>query len=108
MLRGFQVYSYLNIEKYQNKKFDLYVIDGPWGSSKYSRYDIVNIVKGIDEKEEFIIIMDDRDRIGEKQTVNDLLAVFKQRKISVYLLTYKGEKEVAIFATSKYKHAISL
>ncbi|UOX34021.1 hypothetical protein LXD69_00565 [Flavobacterium sediminilitoris] len=107
-IKGFNVNSYSNIEKYCNQKFDLYIVDGPFGSIKYSRYDIVKMVKNFDVRDEFIIIMDDYDRKGEKETTVDLLELFKEKKIPVHISVYEGKKSVAIISTNKYKYTSSM
>lgn len=107
-VKGNQVKSYSNIEKFCNQKFDLYIVDGPFGSLKYSRYDIVKLVKNLSIEDEFIIIMDDYDRMGEKETTNDLLELFKNKKIPIHMSVYEGKKSVAIISTNKYKYTTSM
>lgn len=107
-VKGFKVNSYSAIEKYSNQKFDLYIVDGPFGSIRYSRYDIVNIVKNLQVGDEFIIIIDDYDRIGEKETTKDLVSMFNEKKIPTYFSVYEGKKSVAILATEKYRYTNSL
>ena len=42
-VKSFSVNVYDGIDKYTKNKFDLYVVDGPFGSEHYSRYDIVKL-----------------------------------------------------------------
>jgi hypothetical protein len=107
-VNGFKVNSYSTVEKYVNQKFDLYIVDGPFGSVKYSRYDIVHVLKNIQLGDEFIIIMDDYDRMGEKETTKDLISMFDEKKIPTYVSVYEGKKSVAIIATEKYRYTNSL
>lgn len=107
-VNGFKVNSYSNVEKYFNQKFDLYIVDGPFGSIKYSRYDIVHILKNTQLGDEFIIIMDDYNRMGEKETTKDLIAMLNEKKIPTYVSIYEGKKSVAIIATEKYRYTNSL
>lgn len=51
-----------------DQKFDLISIDGSWGSEELSRIDIVNHFSEI-LKEDFAIILDDYDRIGEQKLI---------------------------------------
>jgi hypothetical protein len=60
------------LEKTQNfesvvigKKFDLFSIDGPWGSDEYSRIDMIRYIPEI-LCEDFVIMVDDYERLGEK------------------------------------------
>lgn len=107
-VNGVETMGYENIRETIQGKFDLYVIDGPIGSKHYSRYDIVELAKAFTEDDDFIIIMDDYNRLGEQETVSDLLLVFKENNISVHTAVYKGSKSVMVIATDKYKYLSSL
>lgn len=107
-IKGMQTNAYQNLDKAITKKFDLYIIDGPVGSLFYSRYDILNIAKDFVPDDHFIILFDDYDRAGEKQTVVDLLKLFSQNKIKTLHYNYTGNKSVMVIATEKYKYATSL
>jgi len=39
--KGYQTITYQNFDQIVNKKFDLYLVDGPTGTGNYSRYDLV-------------------------------------------------------------------
>jgi len=102
------VNSYSGLKEFINqKKFDLYIIDGPFGSKHYSRYDIVELAKGFAKNDEFIIIIDDYQRIGEKETVHELLKLFKEKDITTYWGEYSGNKTVGVLGTKKYKNVKS-
>ena len=100
--------GYKDIENFITRKYDLYCIDGPFGSEEFSRYDIVNIATKFNKDDEFIIIFDDYDRCGEKMTVVDLLDVLKSKNMLFYTGIYSGEKEVFVIGTQKYKYVTSL
>jgi len=100
--------GYENIENTITSAFDLYLIDGPFGSSNYSRFDIFTLVQKLSNKDEFIILIDDYDRHGEKQTVNELLKMFKNKEMNVFTATYTGMKDVIVIGTEKYKYITSL
>ena len=103
-VKGFQVNSYKGIEKYTSDQYyDLYVVDGPFGSDRYSRYDIVNIARNFKKGQEFIIIFDDMNRSGEKETFKELRAVIEAKNIKVWRGKFAGSKEVQILVTQKYK-----
>ncbi|MDX6746067.1 hypothetical protein SHK09_04625 [Polaribacter sp. PL03] len=107
-IKGNFVNSYSNIESVIDKKYDLYLVDGPFGSKYFSRYDIVNIANNFDENDEFIIIIDDYNRFGEKQTSEDLIDLFIRKNIKIYKRVYSGNKSLMIFVTEKYKFLTSL
>jgi hypothetical protein len=108
LVNGFESNSYSNIENNINTKFDLYIIDGPFGSKNFSRYDIVFLANKFTVNDEFIIVFDDYNRLGEKETITDLQAVFKNKNIKIYSEIYRGNKDVIVLATEKYKYVTSL
>ena len=104
-VKGHQVTCYDTIEKVlEDTVFELYVIDGPTGSERFSRYDIVTITKSIRKKDDFIIIFDDTNRKGEKDTYAVLVQSFKKRSIDIWTNSLQGSKEVRIIASKKYKY----
>ena len=107
-IKGFNINSYTNIEATLTQKYDLYIVDGPFGSLNYSRYDIVFVAQKFEVNDEFIIMIDDYDRKGEKQTAKDLIELLKNKGIKVYSKSYDGKKSVLVIATEKYKYTTSL
>lgn len=107
-INGFSYNGYQGIENSINENFDLYIIDGPFGSDRYSRFDICNLANTIKLNDEFIILFDDYSRIGENDTVNSLLEIFQIKGIKVFTGIYSGNKAQIILATEKYKYSISM
>lgn len=103
-VNGFKVNVYRDIEKKITQKYDLYVVDGPLGSTNYSRYDIVSVVKDLDATDEFVILFDDYDRPGEKETFRALTAMLKEKGVNFSVGLYVGIKSVAVIGTDKYKY----
>lgn len=97
-----KVYSSLN--KVLNQKFDFYLIDGPNGSEKYSRYDAFKIAKQFNPEDNFILLIDDFEREGEKDTVNLIRSEFQKKKIEFYMAEYTGLKSVLVIGSKKYKN----
>lgn len=91
-------------EQLERKKFDLIVIDGPYGyrSPDYSRVDILDLLPGVLE-EEFVIMMDDCDRKGELQTCELIAFMLEEAGIEYYMQTYSGEKDMIIIVSKKLK-----
>lgn len=106
--KGLEYNGYENIENVVNSKFDLYIIDGPFGSPNYSRFDVFSLAEKLTPQDEFIIIMDDFDREGEQQTTHELLELFENKNIKIYSEIYKGVKSVKVICTEKYKYVTSL
>lgn len=104
----FEYNGYEDIEKSINSKFDLYIIDGPFGSKNYSRFDIFTIAEKLTEKDHFIIIIDDYNRSGEQETTWELLKMLESKKIKIHYADYKGVKSVRVLGTEKYKYILSL
>ena len=106
-VNGFETNSYQNIETEVNRKFDVYVVDGPIGTLNYSRYDILKIVQILNNEDQFIIIVDDYNRSGERETVVDLLKLLASKGIKVFTNCYNGNKSILVIATENYKYSIS-
>jgi len=106
-VKGYKTNQYKELPAVITEKFDLYIVDGPFGSKNYSRYDIVYLAERLNAGDEFIIIMDDYQRNGEIETTNDLEALFKSKGITVYQKAYRGNKSLMVIATEKYKNAAS-
>lgn len=99
--------SYSGLEKEIIEKFDLYIIDGPFGSDRFSRHNIVDLAMNFNTEDEFIILMDDCDRKGEMDTVNDLIKILNKKNIKFYTRKYIGLKGQFLIVTEKYKFTTS-
>lgn len=99
--------GYKDIEEIP-ENFVLYIIDGPFASKNFSRFDIVKLAEKFDAHKDFIIIMDDYNRTGEKETVKELLAVLKRKNISVKSKNYDGIKSQLVITTKRYEMALNL
>ena len=75
-IHGNNVIGYQGFNNLTLNNFDLIIIDGPFGSSKFSRYDIVDIVNNYSINSEFIIIFDDTNRDGEMDTCMEIIKIF--------------------------------
>jgi len=107
-IRGFNVNCYKDIKEKIDEIFDLYIIDGPTALRHYSRYDICRLAEKFSSDDEFIIIMDDYNRRGEKNTVRDLLRILKKQDITFHTWEYDGSKSQFLIATNKYRYAITM
>ena len=80
-------------ESLQGVKFDFISIDAPLGANAkiYSRVDILEILPDcLDDN--FIIVIDDYNRKGEKNTVNEIEQILRKNNISYVVGVYCGEK----------------
>jgi hypothetical protein len=106
-INGESVNSYDNILPVVDDNYDLFLIDGPFGSPKYSRYDIVDLINLKNNKDEFIILFDDTNRSGEKDTIKEIFNCLRAKGIKFYSSEYIGVKSVTVIATEMYKYAVS-
>ena len=69
-------------EEFFNKKYSLISIDGPIGTNdKYSRIDVIDILPQCLEKQ-FVILIDDCERLGEKNTIKLIESKLQKNGIS--------------------------
>jgi hypothetical protein len=108
LIKGFSTTLYNGLDKVAHEAFDLYVIDGPRGTDRYSRYDICLLADNFKRGDEFVIIIDDYERKGEQETSKDLLKIITSKGIPTYDGIYTGTRSQKVIATKKYGHVISL
>lgn len=106
-VKGFETNVYKGFDKLITQKFDLYIVDGPIGTKHFSRYDILSIGRSLEIGDEFIIVVDDYERLGERETIEDLRKVFEIKNIDTYETVYYGLKQILIIASEKYKYTRS-
>lgn len=107
-VQGFDVNGYENIAERISSTFDFYVVDGPFGSERYSRYDICLLAERLTLSNEFIILIDDYNRQGEIDTAITLINILKSKGINLFTSVYAGTKSQFIITTQKYRFACSL
>ena len=89
--------------------FDFISIDGPLGADmkKYSRINVLQIMPDCFEKS-FVVMIDDYDREGEKNTVREMEMILKEHEILYEKGGYKGVKELCLLASLDMKYLTSL
>ncbi|SEW18912.1 hypothetical protein SAMN05428988_2916 [Chitinophaga sp. YR573] len=107
-LNGFETLIYKNITSHVgNKKYNLILVDGPYGSPRYSRHQIVDLVpQNLDTS--FCILLDDYNRIGEQDTFNDICAVLTANKIEYVTGNYLTMKGHAVICSKDLKFITTL
>lgn len=108
LVNGFDVNSYSNLESKITNDFDLYIVDGPFGSPRFSRYDIVFLVERFQKDKDFVILFDDTNRVGEKDTLKEILLKLKNKNIKYHVGHYEGNKRVTLICSEKYIYLTSL
>lgn len=92
------------VETFQDMLFDFIVIDAPLGGDmkQYSRIDILSLLPGC-LADDFVIVMDDFDRIGEKNTIKEMEILFLDHNITIHKGVYYGKKETIVITSNKLK-----
>ncbi len=75
-----------------HKKFDLIINDGPDTSERYSRSGILELIPH-NLADRFVFIIDDCDRVGGKETADEIMKRLSSHKIQYDFSIYKGIKE---------------
>ena len=107
-LNGFPSFAYQGFKEKVSHEFDLFIVDGPFGSDRYSRFDIVSLVEKFEKEKEFILIIDDSHRLGEQDTINEIILILKKKGINFHIADYSGTKQNTVIASEQYKYAASL
>lgn len=89
------------------KQFDFVLVDGPFGSDRYSRPEVLEIVKG-HLAPRFCIIMDDTDRAGERETAQEVMNELKNRNIAFCSTTCQASKQHTIICSADLKFLTTL
>ncbi len=108
-IQGSKTLTYNNLEKILHPKcYNLIVIDGPYGSNTFSRSQIIDLVTNDCLAEDFIIVMDDYNRPGEVQTMNEVQILLKQKGYTFKTGIYSGQKDTFILCSPKYQYLCEL
>lgn len=92
----------------EGNTYDLVIIDGPWGSKRHSRNQILDIIRRNLLSERFVILMDDADRGGERDTIREIEKLLTDLGISYAKGFYRGRKDSCIICSSEYRFLVSL
>lgn len=91
----------------KNKTFDFIIVDGPIGSKRFSRAQLLDFLNYIDPKN-FIILLDDYNRIGEQDTIEEAKKILKLKNIEFFAESYSSDKSIAILCSPNYKFLLTL
>ena len=101
-------YAYKNLQELlKGKRYQVLSIDGPNGSRFHSRSDILPLLPGILDSE-FVILIDDADRFGERQTVRRILQKLQACGIRYAKRTYRGLSDVQLIASEGWRFLCTL
>ncbi len=103
LINGFECNAYENLmTKLSGNLYDLVVIDGPIGTLNYSRYQMAEIIENDLLAESFVILLDDANRPGEKQTIAAACKLLESKNIKYRTGIYSGEKEMQLICSENY------
>lgn len=95
------------IETLPKEKWNLILVDAPFGSDKFSRIDVLDLIpQNLSDK--FVILIDDCERIGEINTCEKIKEKLSMNNIAWYEGLYSGEKEVRVIVSEDLKFICSL
>ncbi len=96
-------------EKFTGQQFDFMCIDGPFGfrSPQYARVDLFGILPEC-LAESFVILLDDCNRDGEKNTLNLISELLSENSIPHRKNIYFGEKGTGILVSENLAFLCSL
>lgn len=105
---GVKTLSYKNnCEELKGEKFDLIMIDAPFGSEHFSRSQILNLIPH-SLSSEFCIIMDDYSREGEKETVKEIEKILSSNHIQYTTRMYDSSKQHFLICASTFDFLTTL
>lgn len=105
IIEGYETIIYSNLlENISGRKYDLVLIDGPVGSPNFSRSQLIDIIENDLLEKDFVILLDDCNRIGERQTASRCLDLLKRKGIANSIGFYRGMKTMLIICSDKYKY----
>ncbi len=96
-------------ETFTDRKFDLISIDAPFGgqAKKYSRVDVLELLPDC-LCDSFVIMIDDYNRAGEKNTVELIKKALDDKMIPYSAGGFRGEKELMIIVSKDNKFFCSM
>ena len=105
----YETLSYKGFENVaKDGKFQLIAIDGPFGSKKFSRNDVLDHLESIIDTDNFIIVFDDTNRSGEYQTFKEIVSKLEDLGVEHDWCRYYGDKIISLVYSSNYKYLNSL
>jgi len=102
--KTFEGVAYQGFEGMETTDFDLLLVDGPNGTDHVSRYDCVPLVAA-NRSPQFVVIVDDADRPGERETVAALGRVLAHRRIEHKINHLQGRTTQAVITTRGFRAA---
>ena len=82
-------------------KYDLIVVDGPWGGEQtLPRSNVLDLIENSNLADDFIIIFDDAERKGEQKTIANTLVLLEEKGIDYQTFKRNGIKTQQIITSA--------
>ena len=105
---GCKYNAYKNLkEVVKGRKYTVISIDGPKGSAKHSRRDILSLLPGVLENS-WVIVMDDAQRDGERATIAEIKSLLAKNTIGFCEGIYPGMTDCYVIASLDNKFLCSM
>jgi len=92
--KGFETFRYSDdIGKRTGKNVELVILDGPLGASRYSRIQVLDLIPEYINRNNFCFLIDDYQRDGEKDTVEELIRLLSLNNIECLKKAYSSHKD---------------
>lgn len=82
------------------QKYELIMVDGPYGSAHYSRSRLIDLVQ-CNLAKRFCFIMDDFERFGEQDTIEKVKRVLESKNIQYSSTVYNVSKQRCLICSKK-------
>jgi hypothetical protein len=107
-IHGYNNKMYQNFRTIAQGEFDFILVDGPFGSSHFSRYELIIMLNELNLEKDFIILFDDTHRTGEQETLEELHQLLKGKNIAYTHSTYQGIKACTLICSERMKFLTTL
>jgi hypothetical protein len=108
LYKGEKTLTYKGLNSiFNGKKYDLIVVDAPFGSPRYSRSQILYLAKN-NLSDSFCIIIDDFERVGEQETAKELTCILDEKNIRYSSALYRGSKQHFLICSETLKFLTSM
>lgn len=106
--QGFDTLVYKELDEVcKGQKFDLIVVDGPFGSPHYSRSQLIDLVQN-NLAERFCIILDDYERVGEQETIAEIKRLMEDKKVQYKWAVYQASKKHCLICSEDLEFLTTL
>lgn len=107
-VNGFNNKMYQNFNEVAKGVFDFILVDGPFGSPHFSRYELILKVKELNPEKNFVILLDDTHREGERETLEEIYQLMRAKNITYAYSTYQGSKSCTVICSESLKFLTTL